>query len=122
MGECHYQLGQMQEAIVDFEKAVAGDPKRGYWWYRLGRLQLDEGRRPEALTSFGTAITLGDETTGPKAWLADSHRLMGDIYYEQKNRQDAVVQYGRYLELADRNSIDRTDVETKLRKIAQGLD
>jgi tetratricopeptide (TPR) repeat protein len=122
MGECHYQLGQMQEAIADFEKAVAGDPERGYWWYRLGRLQLDEGRRAEALTSFGTATALGDKTSGRKAWLADSHLLVGDIYYGQKNRQDAVVEYGRYLELADRDAIDRAEVEAKLRKIAQGFD
>lgn len=122
MGECHYQLGQMNEAIVDFEKAVAGDPERGYWWYRLGRLQLDEGRRPDALTSLGTAIALGDKATGPKAWLADSHRLVGDIYYSQKKRQDAVVQYGRYLELAGPGAIDRADVEAKLRNIARDLD
>ena len=120
MGECHYQLGEMKEAIADFEKAVAGDPERGYWWYRLGRLQLDEGRRAEAMTSFGTAVSLGEQASGQKAWLADSYRLAGDIYYAQKKRQDAVVQYGRYLELADRDAIDRADVEAKLRKIAQG--
>jgi tetratricopeptide (TPR) repeat protein len=122
MGECHYQLGQMKEAIVDFEKAVAADPERGYWWYRLGRLQLDEGRRAAALTSFVTAISLGEQASGRKAWLADSHRLTGDILYAQKKRQDAVVQYGRYLELADREAIDRADIEAKLRKIAQGRD
>ncbi len=121
MGECHYQLGQMKEAIVDFENAVAGDPERGYWWYRLGRLQLDEGQRAKALESFGKATSLGGEVTGPNAWLADSHRLTGDIYYGQKKRQEAVIEYGRYLELADREAIDRSDVETKLRKIAQGL-
>ncbi len=120
MGECHYQLGQMKEAIVAFEKAVAGDPERGYWWYRLGRLQLDEARSAEAQTSLGTAVSLGEQASGRKAWLADSHRLRGDIYYAQKKRQDAVVQYGRYLELADREAIDRADVEAKLRKIAQG--
>lgn len=122
MGECHYQLGQMNQAIGDFEKAVAGAPERGYWWYRLGRLQLDEGRRERALTSLGTATSLGDKAPDGKAWLADAHRLTGDIYYAQKKRQDAVIQYGRYLELAARDAIDRADVEAKLRKIGQGLD
>jgi len=122
MGECHYQLGQMNEAIADFGKAVAGDPERGYWWYRLGRLQLDEGQRAPALTSLNAAIALGDKDPGDKAWLADAHRLTGDIYYAQKKRQDAVVQYGRYLELAGLDAIDRADVEAKLRKIGQGLD
>ena len=121
MGECHYQLGQMKEAIVDFEKAVAGDPTQGYWWYRLGRLQLDEGRRADALTSFGQATSLGSQATGTRAWLADSHRLTGDIYYAQKKSQDAVVEYGRYLELAALDAIDRVEVEAKLRQIARGF-
>jgi len=122
MGECHYQLGQMKEAILDFEKAVAGDPERGYWWYRLGRLRLDEGQRAKALTSFGHATSLGGQTAGPNAWLADSHRLTGDIYYGQKKHQEAVVEYGRYLEYAGPDAIDRADVEAKLRKIALGFD
>jgi len=122
MGECHYQLGQMDEAIADLERAVAADPERGYWWYRLGRLQLDEGRQAQALSSLNNSTSLGDEDPEEKGWLADAHRLSGDIYYAQKKRQDAVVQYGRYLELAEPDAIDRAEVESKLRRISQGRD
>ena len=121
MGECHYQLGQVKEAVNDFEKAVEGQPDNAYWWYRLGRLQLDEGMRQKALTSFATSVSLGDKAPKEHGWLADSHRLIGDIHYAQGKRQDAVVEYGRYLELADPDAIDRADVEAKLRKISQGL-
>jgi len=121
MGECHYQLGQVKEAINDFEQAVAGQPDNAYWWYRLGRLQLDEGMRQKAFASFSTSVSLGDEAPKKHGWLADSHRLIGDIYYDQGKRQDAIVEYGRYLELADRDAIDRVDVENKLRKMSQGL-
>ena len=121
-GESHYQLGQMREAIAAFEKAVAGAPEQGYWWYRLGRLQLDEGLRGPALASLGKATAIGDQEPTGKAWVADSHRLTGDIYYAQNKRPEAIVEYGRYLELADREAIDRADVETKLRRISEGLD
>jgi predicted Zn finger-like uncharacterized protein len=121
MGECHYQLGQAKEAIAALEKAVAGDPERAYWWYRLGRLQLDEGRLEPALASLTRAAELGEKAPQDAGWLADAHRLIGDIYYTQKKRQDAVVQYGRYLELAARDAIDRADVEAKLRAIGQGI-
>ncbi|NNK05899.1 MAG: tetratricopeptide repeat protein [Myxococcales bacterium] len=121
MGESHYQLGQMKEAIAALEKAVAGDPRQGYWWYRLGRLQLDEGQRAKALASLSEATSIGDEAPSGKAWVADSHRLTGDIYYAQKKRQEAIVEYGRYLELADREAIDRADVENRLRRISEGL-
>ncbi len=122
MGESHYQLGQMKEAIVAFEKAVAGAPEQGYWWYRLGRLQLDEGKRAKALASLLAATSIGDVEPSGKAWVADAHRLTGDIYYALKKRQEAIVEYGRYLELADREAIDRADVENKLRRISKGLD
>lgn len=122
MGESHYQLGQMNDAIAAFEKAVAGAPEQGYWWYRLGRLQLDEGQRAKALASLSEATAIGDEEPSGKAWVADSHRLTGDIYYAMNKRQEAIVEYGRYLELADREAIDRADVETKLGRISQGLD
>jgi len=122
MGESHYQLGQMREAIAAFEKAIAGAPEQGYWWYRLGRLQLDEGQRAPALASLSKATAIGDEDPVGKAWVADAHRLTGDIYYAQNKRQDAIVEYGRYLELADREAIDRAEVEARLRKMGEGLD
>ncbi|MFW2389904.1 MAG: tetratricopeptide repeat protein [Polyangiales bacterium] len=122
MGESQYQLGQMKDAIKSFEKAVAGDPEQGYWWYRLGRLQLDEGQRDAAFVSLGKAIAIGDAEAKKSAWVADSHRLVGDIYYAQKKRQDAIVEYGRYLDLADREAIDRADVEARLRRISEGYD
>ncbi len=121
MGESYDQLGRIKDAIAAFKKAVAGAPEQGYWWYRLGRLQLDEGQRADALASLTTATSIGDAEPGAKAWVADSHRLIGDIHYAQNKRQEAVVEYGRYLELADREAIDRVDVETKLRRISEGL-
>ena len=121
MGECHYQLGQVKEAVADFEKATAGRPDNAYWWYRLGRLQLDEGMRPKALASLAKSVELGDGAPSEHGWLPDAHRLLGDIYLGQKKKQDAVVEYGRYLELADRDAIDRRDVEVKLRQISLGL-
>lgn len=120
MGECHFQLGQVKEAVRDFEKAVQGNPENAYWWYRLGRLQLDEGLRGEAASSLSKATALGDDAPDKHGWLADAHRLIGDIYYAQRKRQDAVVEYGRYLELAEADAIDRRDVELKLRKISKG--
>ncbi|MGD8607202.1 MAG: tetratricopeptide repeat protein [Myxococcales bacterium] len=122
MAECHYQLGQTKEAIADLQKAVQARPERGYWWYRLGRLQLDEGQRQQALTALTKATSIGDASPEPSGWLADAHRLVGDIYYAQKKRRDAVVEYGRYLELADSDAIDRADVENKLQRIGRGLD
>ncbi len=117
IGECHYQLGQVKEAIAAFKKAVEAGPERGEWWYRLGRLQLDEGRRDPAFQSLTAAAGIGDAMDEQPSWLADAHRLIGDIYYAQRKQREAVVHYGRYLELSPADAIDRTDVQNKLRKI-----
>jgi tetratricopeptide (TPR) repeat protein len=121
MGECHYQLGEVTAAVSDFEKAVEGQPDNAYWWYRLGRLQLDEGMRQKARASLTRSVSLGDEAPKEHGWLADAHRLIGDIDYAQGKRQDAIVAYGRYLELADADAIDRPDVEAKLDKMSRAL-
>ena len=117
IGECHYQLGQMKEAIAAFQKALESNPKEGYWWYRLGRLQLDEGQHEQSLQSLTAAAELGDAMAEPPPWLADTHRLMGDVYYVQRKQGEAIVHYGRYLELSPPDSIDRAEVQGKLRKI-----
>jgi predicted negative regulator of RcsB-dependent stress response len=112
----------VKEAVRDLEKAVEGQPDNAYWWYRLGRLQLDEGMREKAFASLSTSASLGDEMPKQHGWLADSHRLIGDIYHAKGKRQEAIVEYGRYLELADRDAIDRAEVEDKLRKMSRDLD
>jgi tetratricopeptide (TPR) repeat protein len=117
IGECHYQLGQMKEAIAAFKKAVEAGPDRGEWWYRLGRLQLDEGQRDPAFQSLTAAAGIGDAMDAQPSWLADAHRLIGDVYYAERKQREAVVHYGRYLELSPADAIDRTDVQNKLRKI-----
>lgn len=117
IGEAYYQLGQTNQAITAFQKALELRPDDAYWWYRLGRLQLDQGDRNAALVSLETASTLGDALPEQPGWLADAYRLRGDVYYAQRNRREAVTHYGRYLELAPPNAIDRADVQAKLRQI-----
>jgi len=118
IGEAHYQLGHMDQAIAALQRALEADPARGYWWYRLGRLQLDVGKREAALESLAKGAENGAEMESPEPWLADAHRLMGDVYYAKRNQREAVAHYGRYLELAPPDAIDRTDVQAKLRAIA----
>jgi tetratricopeptide (TPR) repeat protein len=118
IGECHYQLGRVKEAIAAFKKAVEAQPEQGQWWYRLGRLQLDEGQREQAFQSLTAAAGIGDGLAERPAWLADTHRLIGDVYYAQRKQREAVVHYGRYLELSPPDAIDRTEVQNKLRKIS----
>ncbi len=120
IGESQYQLGKVKEAIAAFKKAVEAAPERGQWWYRLGRLQLDEGQRDQAFQSLSAAAGLGDGAAERPAWLADTHRLIGDVYFAQRKQREAVLHYERYLELSPANAIDRAEVQNRLRKIGTG--
>ncbi len=117
IGECHYQLGQMGQAIAALQKALEGNPGEGYWWYRLGRLQVDEAKRSDALGSLIQAAELGDASPETPSWLADAHRLLGDVYFAQRNQTDASIHYGRYLEMSGPDALDRADVQSKLQRI-----
>ena len=119
MGECHYQLGQMKEAIADFEKAVAGDPQRkGTGGTASGACSSTKAAAPTRLTSFGTGGLpgrAGDRST--RAWLADSHRLAGRHLLRAKEAPGRGRPV-RPLPGARRSSTRSTesDVEAKLRQ------
>ena len=120
MAECYEQLGQPRQAIQAYERAVEADPTRGRWWYRLGRIQFDEGKRAESIASLAKATELGDATPDPKAWVAEAHLLLGEAHEGNGDKAQAVLQYERYLQLAPPTAIDRDDVQRKLRKLRGG--
>jgi tetratricopeptide (TPR) repeat protein len=103
-------LSQRSGAIAAFDRAVAIVPNRGDWWYRLGRLQLDNGHRAEALAALVQATELGDPVDPPPSWLADAHRIRGNALRLGGDRANALIHYRRYMQLAPSTAIDRGEV------------
>jgi len=62
------------------------------------------------------AVTLGDAETRAPAWLADAHRLTGDLM-RGSDRARALAHYRRYLELAPPSAIDRADVRAAVSQL-----
>ena len=120
MAECYDQLGRPQEAIQAYKSAVEADPTRGRWWYRLGRIQFDDGKRAESIASLAKATQLGDAVADPKAWVAEAHLFLGEAHESNGDKAQAVSQYERYLQLAPPTAIDREDVQLKLQKLRGG--
>ncbi|RLB50012.1 MAG: hypothetical protein DRJ42_19790 [Deltaproteobacteria bacterium] len=113
MAECYDGLRRIPEAIEAYKRALERDNSKGQWWYRLGRLQLDAGRRTEAVPSLERATLIGGALEDPPAWLSDAHRLLGDIL-RTSNRTEAIAHYRRYLEVASDNALDRNHVRDVL--------
>ncbi|MBX3251942.1 MAG: zinc-ribbon domain-containing protein [Myxococcales bacterium] len=112
LGDALDQLGDRSGAVRAYEAAVAGDPTRGDWWYRLGRVRLDAGRRGEAAQAFARAIDAAGTRT--PTWLPEAHRLKAEAHRLGGERAAAVTHYRRYLELAPAGAIDRQDVQDRL--------
>jgi len=118
MGECHDQLGDRAAAIRDYERAIGHDGARGRWWYRLGRLRVDAGRQAEARAALVRAISSGDAESRAPAWLADAHRILGDLT-RGSDRAGAIAHYRKYLELAPASAIDRAEVQQAVARLSR---
>ena len=115
MAECHDELRELPQAAEAYATALAKDPQRGEWWYKLGRLYLDMGSRGQGNEALGKAMALGDKQDPPPYWLPDAYRLSGDVARSSNNRKLAVTLFKRYLKIAPDGALDRDDVRKLLR-------
>jgi tetratricopeptide (TPR) repeat protein len=118
IAESYDGMRRIPEAIDAYKRALEHDNSKGQWWYRLGRLQLDAGRRTQAVPSLERATLIGDALEDPPNWLADAHRLLGDTL-RNSNRDQAIAHYRRYLEVAPDNAIDRNQVRDQLMRMGE---
>ncbi|MGB0679477.1 MAG: tetratricopeptide repeat protein [Polyangiales bacterium] len=117
LASCHEQLRSRTAAIESYERALERDPKRATWWYRIGQLQADKDRLTEARHSLGQAVKLGEsDTKHLPNWLADAHRLLGDLW-RRKDSTQARQHYTRFVELAPPDAIDLPEVRRRLRDL-----
>jgi tetratricopeptide (TPR) repeat protein len=119
MGDAYDQLRRIGDAVRSYEQAVARDPERGEWWYRLGRLRMDSGNEGNASQALGRATALGEAESPRPGWLADAHRIQGDAMRLTGNRAGAVEHYRRYLEIAPPGAIDREEVEQNVEQLTR---
>lgn len=117
LGEAFEQLNRTSYAISAFERAVQLAPDEGRYAYRLGRLYIDNNQLRLAERSLARAIEVAEAKEDAPTWLSDAHRLLGDTYRALRNRRSAKEAYERFLELAPADSIDRTEVERRVREL-----
>jgi len=118
IAECYDGMRQLNQAIEAYKRALERDNSKGHWWHRLGQLQLDAGRRPQAIPSLERATLIGDALDDPPNWLSDAHRLLGDSL-RTTNRDQAIAHYRRYLEVAPDNALDRNQVRDALMQMGE---
>jgi predicted Zn finger-like uncharacterized protein len=114
-GDCYEQLRQLPDAIASYRQALQIDDTRGQWWYRLAGLLADSGDHAQADAALKRAIDAGEKTEPFPHWLPDAYRLAGEGAERKNDRQSAIRNYKRYLEISQTNAIDYAPVTKKLR-------
>ncbi len=116
IGDAFDQLRKLNDAIAAYKKALEQDPERGYWWYKLGRLVLDDGNAKEAQAALSKALAAKNVLApmAPSAWKAEAHRIYADAAMNMRNQKEAIEHYKEYMKLAPLNASDRDIVKAKL--------
>ena len=86
LGVVYLKLGQLDNAVKQFEQAVSLHPYRAVFWSNLGRAQALLGRHDQAVRTFQQALTLDPNQAGP-------HKNLGMLYFLRGQYQEAVVHF-----------------------------
>lgn len=98
--EADMQLGQPAAALELYRRALVLAPDQAEWRARYARLFADAGRDAEALRELEQACRIGDNLPAPPPWLADAHRLAGEVAFRARRRDAARQHYRRFVDLA----------------------
>jgi tetratricopeptide (TPR) repeat protein len=77
-GEVYLSMGRLNEALAEFETAVQQDPRRSTNWSRLGFIQSQLGKVPEAQSSLRKAIGLFPNDFNALEALGELHLKKGE--------------------------------------------
>lgn len=87
------ELGNIDEAVTAYQKAITLSPESGFLWNNLGQLLAKNERNEDAINAFKEALTCS-----PKDFL--SWDGVGRIYLKMRLYQNAIAAFEKALELA----------------------
>lgn len=93
LGNAYYEAGQFDEALAEYQAALAADPKHFDSAVRLGDTYEKLGRTDEAIAAYRQALAFKDD--------ADVHAYLGMLLAKQGRTAEAEAEYQASLRLAD---------------------
>src|SRR5262249_43124033 len=110
-GDSYADLQQADKALRSYDEAARLQPGSADAAFKLGRAQLDTGKRGPALASLERALKLAAPKT---EWIADAYLLIGDAHRQGKENDAAIKAYIRYLELSPKSAAMRTEATRQI--------
>jgi tetratricopeptide (TPR) repeat protein len=114
LAECYEEGRRWDQAQASWRKAIAGDPNRSLWHYRLSRLLWTNHNLGEAGEEASKALQLAAQENPRPNWLWEAHMIVGDASRASGKRTEAVTSYKEFLKLAPPDSPYRVDVKKAL--------
>jgi tetratricopeptide (TPR) repeat protein len=96
-GDCYTDLQQADKARHAYEDAARLAPNSADVVFKMGRAELDAGKRKPGIDALEHAVKVGDAKA---SWMADAYLLIGDARRQGKENDAAVKAYTKYLQLA----------------------
>ena len=141
-----YNLGELQKAIVCYEKALELEPRQGYSWNNKGLSLSKLGRHEEAIACYEKALEIdcryanawtnkcislsklgrheeaiasSDKALGINPRDVNAWTIKGIILLQRGKHQEAIVCYNKALEINPRDEVTRSNKGISLSKLGR---
>ncbi|HSC86395.1 MAG TPA: tetratricopeptide repeat protein, partial [Polyangiaceae bacterium] len=114
LAEAYMQVNKEQDALVEWKAAVQSGHGDAFWYYRYGKLLLDNRQAEEARPQLERAVELGSKLEPPPPWLWDAHRNLALALGRTK---EAIPHWEIFLDKAPKSSPYLRDALRELKAI-----
>jgi len=76
LAESYMQINKEQDALLEWKAAVASGEGDAFWYYRYGKLLLDNRKPEEARVELQQAVDRGKKVAPAPLWLWEAHRIL----------------------------------------------
>jgi protein O-mannosyl-transferase len=92
LGNALFEKGRVDEAIIQFQKALAINPDLAEAHYNLGNILILKRQADEAIIQFQKALEINPSFAG-------AHYNLGDVLFQKGRVDEAIVQFQKALEI-----------------------
>lgn len=117
LAEAFEQKNDVNAAIAEWAKAIAGDDKDPMWRFKYGMHLLDKGNAGEAAKHLRYAVDQGKKAQPRPGWLGRAAFESGEAHRKTGQKQPAIEDYNLYLELTSPTDPNRRDALRALKDL-----
>ena len=114
LGRAYLAMRDVKSAVPLLERAARAAPNDAETHFALGQAYFDMDRARDAAAHLGRAVQLGGESD---PWRAEAYRMLGYAARSARNDRAAVSAFRTYLELDQKDSAHRRDVQRLLLRL-----